>query len=64
MAKSDTDFLCAQHGFSREFIERTRKLFEPLAARELSDEECAEIARQTINLELYLRGLKKKYETD
>ena len=47
--------------FSREYIEKIRGLFEPLAKRKLSDEECAEYARNMINLELYLRELRKKY---
>ncbi|WP_428897452.1 hypothetical protein [Parelusimicrobium proximum] len=56
-------FIAPQVGFSKEHIQKTRELFEPFAARRLSDEECAEIARDTINLELYLRELNKKYET-
>jgi hypothetical protein len=47
--------------FSVEFIEQTRKLFEPLAERTLSNEECAEIARQTIEMEFYLQELRRKY---
>ena len=47
--------------FSKELIEKVRKLYEPRAGRKLSDEECAEYARDVINLELYLRELRKKY---
>jgi hypothetical protein len=48
--------------FSLEFIQHTRKLFEPIARQKLTDEQCAEIARNMINLEIYLRKLKAKYE--
>lgn len=47
--------------FSQEFLEKTRKLFEPLAGRDLSDEECAQIARNIIGLEQLLRQLRVKY---
>ena len=47
--------------FSQEFLEKTRKLFQPLAGRDLSNEECAQIARNMIGLEMLLRQLRVKY---
>lgn len=49
------------HTFSPEFIEKTKQLFQPLAGRDLSDEECAQIARNMIGLEMLLRQLRVKY---
>lgn len=64
MAEKHRDFLLQQHGFSKEYIARTRKLFEPIAGRKLSDEECADIARSYIELEVYLRKLKDKQDEE
>ncbi|MBR4681928.1 MAG: hypothetical protein IKP06_01300 [Elusimicrobiaceae bacterium] len=47
--------------FSEEFLDKTRQLFQPLAGRDLSDEECAQIARNMIGLEMLLRQLRVKY---
>lgn len=47
--------------FSQEFLEKTRQLFEPLAGRSLSDEDCAQITRNMIGLEQLLRQLRVKY---
>ncbi|MBR3631603.1 MAG: hypothetical protein IKN49_00830 [Elusimicrobiaceae bacterium] len=47
--------------FSEEFLDKTRQLFQPLAGRDLSDEECAQIARNMIGLEMLLRQLRIKY---
>lgn len=47
--------------FSQEFIEKTRELFQPLAGRDLSDEDCTQIARNMIGLEMLLRQLRVKY---
>ena len=65
MAKGNTDFFISDNlSFSNAFIEKTRKQFEPLCHKKLSDEECIEIINNTLNLELYLRELKEKYEKD
>lgn len=50
------------NSFSDEFLQKTKTLFEPIAGRELSQENCRDIARTIIDLELYLRKLKEKYE--
>ncbi|MDE3276877.1 MAG: hypothetical protein PUK73_00680 [Spirochaetota bacterium] len=50
--------------FSDAYIEKTRKLYEPLVGHALSDEECREIAYNMVQLELYLRSLSQKYEED
>ena len=47
--------------FSQEFLDKTRQLFQPLAGRDLSAEECAQIARNMIGLEMLLRQLRIKY---
>jgi hypothetical protein len=46
--------------FSKEFLNKTRKIFEPYYKRSLSDEECTEIANNVINLELLLREIAEK----
>jgi hypothetical protein len=48
--------------FSQGFIDKTKEIFEPIARQKLTDEQCAEIARNMINLEFYLRELRAKYE--
>lgn len=63
MTKANKDFFIAQNGFSKEFLQKTKTLFEPIIGKELSQEECREIAENLIGLELYLRKLKEKYET-
>ena len=47
--------------FSQEFIEKTRQLFQKIAGRDLSDEECSQIARNMIGLEMLLSQLREKY---
>jgi len=62
MTSGDSNNKCL-NGFSEEFLQKTKTLFEPIAGKELSQEECREIAETLIGLEVYLRRLKKKYET-
>jgi hypothetical protein len=62
MTKTNKDFFVFQNGFSDEFLQKTKTLFESVIGKELSQEECREIAENLIGLELYLRRLKKKYE--
>lgn len=50
--------------FSKKFLDKTRKVFEPYYKRPLSDEECTEIANNVINLELLLREIAEKNKSD
>lgn len=61
MSKDQTYFAENLTSFSEEFLDKTRQLFQPLAGRDLSDEECAQIARNMIGLEMLLRQLRIKY---
>jgi hypothetical protein len=48
--------------FSKEFIEQTRKVWEPICKKQLSDDECIEIANNVISLELLLREIAEENE--
>ena len=55
------NFAAEPNGFSDDFLEYTKKVWEPVLRKEITIEEAREIAENLISLELYLRELKKKY---
>jgi len=46
------------YGFSKEFLDETKAIWEPLYKRELSYQEAADIANNWINLEMRLRDIE------
>lgn len=57
--KTDKGSSISTLAFSKNFIDKTREVFEPLCHKSLSDDECAEIANNIIELELLLREVAK-----
>lgn len=61
MSEAERDLLAGKNGFPEDFLDDTKKVWEPILSKELSAEEAREIAENLIGLELYLRELKRKY---
>lgn len=52
-------FLSDLFPFSKPLLEKTRKAFEPIIHKKLSDEDCNEILNTLVGLELLLRDIAK-----
>lgn len=57
---SDREQFKLNYGFSQEFLDETKNLWEPFCNKELSYEEASELANNIINVELFLQELKEK----
>ena len=55
MAEADKPYYKKLYGYSKDFLEETKALWEPKLCRALSYQEAADIADCFVNLEMFLR---------